>query len=227
MISVIIPVYNEAEHLPALIAYLNKHALPLVSEIIICDGDSTDDTVDIAQKAGATILQCNNKSRAIQMNLGAKTAKGDVFYFVHADTFPPKDFATAIASAVAEGFDVGRCRTKFMSNSILLKLNAFFTRFDIFSCYGGDQTLFITKKLFHKIDGFDATKVIMEDYDITERAKKLGRYVVLKLYAKVSARKYNNNSWLKVQRANYTAVKLYKSGISTSAITHTYRSMLK
>ena len=178
MISVIIPVYNEAEHLPALIAYLNKHALPLVSEIIICDGDSTDDTVDIAQKAGATILQCNNKSRAIQMNLGAKTAKGDVFYFVHADTFPPKDFATAIASAVAEGFDVGRCRTKFMSNSILLKLNAFFTRFDIFSCYGGDQTLFITKKLFHKIDGFDATKVIMEDYDITERAKKLGRYVV-------------------------------------------------
>lgn len=227
MISVIIPVYNEAEHLPALIAYLNKHALPLVSEIIICDGDSTDDTVDIAQKAGATILQCNNKSRAIQMNLGAKTAKGDVFYFVHADTFPPKDFATAIASAVAEGFDVGRCRTKFMSNSILLKLNAFFTRFDIFSCYGGDQTLFITKKLFHKIDGFDATKVIMEDYDITERAKKLGRYVVLKLYAKVSARKYNNNSWLRVQRANYTAVKLYKSGISTSAITHTYRSMLK
>ena len=227
MISVIIPVYNEAEHLPALIAYLNKHALPLVSEIIICDGDSTDDTVDIAQKAGATILQCNNKSRAIQMNLGAKTAKGDVFYFVHADTFPPKDFATAIASAVAGGFDVGRCRTKFMSNSILLKLNAFFTRFDIFSCYGGDQTLFITKKLFYKIDGFDATKVIMEDYDITERAKKLGRYVVLKLYAKVSARKYNNNSWLKVQRANYTAVKLYKSGICTSAITHTYRSMLK
>jgi len=227
MISVIIPVHNEAAHLPKLIQHIDKYGRQLVSEIIVCDGNSTDGSVAVAQQAGATVLQCNNKSRAIQMNRGAKLAKGNILYFVHADTLPPKHFDTAIASAVKQGFDVGRCRTKFMSNSVLLKLNAFFTRFDIFSCYGGDQTLFITKELFNNIGGFDETKAIMEDYDITERARKHGRYTILKMNAEVSARKYNNNSWLKVQRANYTAVKLYKSGTCTTTITHTYRNMLK
>jgi GT2 family glycosyltransferase len=96
----------------------------------------------------------------------------------------------------------------------------------MFACYGGDQTFFITRTLFTAIGGYDESKIIMEDYDMTERAKSAGRYIVLPKETKVSARKYEKNSWLKVQQANYTAVKLYKKGASSAEIADNYKSML-
>ncbi len=106
-------------------------------------------------------------------------------------------------------------------------MNAFFTRFDIFMCYGGDNTLAICKKLFGEINGFDETLAIMEDYDITERARKKGHYAILKECVKVSARKYEKNSWMAVQKANYKAVKMYRQGVKTPVIAAVYKQSLK
>lgn len=227
MISVIIPTYNEEAHIKATIRRLWEYdQTKLVKEIIIADGGSTDNTVTIARSEGVKVVVSPKKGRASQMNYAASIASGEVLYFVHADTFPPPTFVEDIKQALAEGYELGRYRTRFNSNKTILRINAFFTRFDWFICYGGDQTFFITDKLFKQIGGFKEDMIIMEDYEIVERARKKGRYKIFSKAALVSARKYDTNSWLTVQLANRTIIKMYNKGASQENMVEKYQEML-
>ena len=96
MISIIIPTYNEADPIAQTIsktyAANGKHEV----EVIVVDGGSKDDTITIAKNCGAIVVLSERKERAAQMNRGASLAKGEILYFLHADSIPPKDFATQI-----------------------------------------------------------------------------------------------------------------------------------
>ncbi|MBY0536852.1 MAG: TIGR04283 family arsenosugar biosynthesis glycosyltransferase [Chitinophagaceae bacterium] len=227
MISVVIPVYNEALSIGNLIHFLKENGSEELLEIIIVDAASTDSTVSTCKSLGVTVIQSAIKGRAAQLHLGAQTAKGDVLYFVHADTMPAKTFIKDIYDAVKEGYQIGRYRTKFDSSSWLLKINAWFTRFDWFICYGGDQTLFIKKDLYFKVGGFDVSLKIMEEYEFVERARRTARYKIFKGTALVSARKYSKNSWWKVQQANRKAVAMFRKGCSQESIFYFYKNALK
>ncbi len=227
MISIIIPTFNEEANIGQLVKYLKEHQNNCSCEIIICDGGSTDKTIEIAMNSGAAAVVSTSKGRSAQMNYGASIAKADILYFVHADSFPPASFFTDIENAVENGFEFGRYRTKFDSKKLLLCLNAFFTRYDLFVCYGGDQTFFITKKIFNIIGGFKEDMQIMEDYEIVTRAKAVAKYKIIKKNALVSARKYDINSWVQVQRANYIIVQMYKKGASQNAMAEKYKQLLK
>ena len=226
-LSIIIPTYNEADNIASLVEYLSSNANSLVAEIIVADGGSTDHTIQAAQTAGAIAVISPNKGRAAQMNYGASLAKAEILYFVHADSFPPKKFATDIIDAVNNGYALGRYQTKFDTNNWLLKMNAFFTRFDWAMCSGGDQTLFITKQLFSALNGYDGSMHIMEEYDLVKRARATSKYKIFSGKALISSRKYDTNSWLQVQKANYTVLQMYKNGASQKAMVNCYKKMLK
>jgi hypothetical protein len=66
----------------------------------------------------------------------------------------------------------------------------------------------------------------MEDYDIVTRARQFGKYKIFKKAALISARKYETNSWFKVQNANRTIVKMYKNGASQQDMVNKYKEML-
>lgn len=225
-ISIIIPTYNESANIERLVHWLAKNIDPSSAEILVSDGGSTDNTLELAAMAGANSFISPKKGRATQMNYAASKASGDILYFIHADSFPPADFVKDILRAVEQGYGLGRYRTKFNSQSLLLKLNAFFTRFDWFMCYGGDQTLFISAKLFHSIGGYKEEMLIMEDYEIVERARKVARYKILKGNALVSARKYETNSWLTVQKVNSSIVKMYRHGAGQQEMIDAYKHRL-
>jgi rSAM/selenodomain-associated transferase 2 len=227
MISIIVPTLNEEAALSKLIPYLQACCLYKDIEIIIADGGSTDNTQAVAESCGAKLVISPVKGRAAQMNAGARRASYNILYFVHADTVPPKTFFSDIIAAVQKGCEAGRYRTKFDSNKWLLKFNAFFTRFDWFICYGGDQTLFVTQSLFNKTVGYNEELLIMEEYDFVKRARALARYKIFSKAALVSARKYDVNSWWQVQRANATIVRLYKKGVPQKELVEKYKSMLK
>ena len=82
MFSIIIPTYNEAYKIAQTISSTHaangKHEM----EIIVVDGGSSDDTVEIARDAGATVLLSERKGRAAQMNTGVSAAKYPILYFV-------------------------------------------------------------------------------------------------------------------------------------------------
>jgi len=225
-ISIIIPVYNEAENIERLINYLELHKAGAVAEIIVVDAGSTDSTINIAKKTGALTVLSSQKGRAAQMDFGANLAKGEVLYFVHADTLPPPSFALDIIAAVKAGFHLGRYRTKFNSRKWYLKINAWFTRFDWFICMGGDQTLFIRQDLYKTTGGFKKDMLIMEEFEFVPRARKGVAYKIFKKPALVSARKYDTNSWWRVQMANKKIVEMYKKGESQTNMVNMYRKML-
>ncbi|HVK97179.1 MAG TPA: TIGR04283 family arsenosugar biosynthesis glycosyltransferase [Flavisolibacter sp.] len=226
-ISIIIPACNEEENIPKLIEYLNNHSDEKVKEVILIDGGSSDNTLHLAAAAGVKAIVSPQKGRAAQMNYGASLATGNIFYFVHADTFPPASFVKDISNAVKQGYDFGRYKSKFLSKKPLLWLNEWFTALDLFICMGGDQTLFIKKDWFKKLNGFRSDMLIMEEYEFCKRARDAGaRYKIMKGSALISARKYDKNSWLQVQLANYRIVKMYKKGDSQQSMVDQYKKML-
>lgn len=226
MISIIIPIFNEEKNLNKLIPYLQNCCKGYDAEIIISDCGSIDKSVETAKALNVKVVISSCKGRSTQMNCGAATATYNIFYFVHADSIPPPSFCADILAAVNNGYALGRYQTRFEGDNWLLKFNAFFTRFDWFMCYGGDQTLFITKLLFSKLNGYQESLLMMEEYDLVERAKQLARYKIFSKAAIVSTRKYQANSWFKVQRANYKTVRLYKKGLSQPELVAQYKKEL-
>ena len=179
MISIIIPTFNEEESITRLIDYL-KHCIDDDGvEFIISDGGSNDKTVVLAQKAGAEVLKSPKKGRAAQMNEGAKIAKGEILYFLHADSYPPKTFINDIKKAIKDNYRSGCYRLAFDLDHPILKFYAWFTRFDIDYLRFGDQSLFIEKELFFKIGSFDEKLIVMEDQLIVREIKKEASFKIL------------------------------------------------
>lgn len=225
MISIIIPTFNESEYIESLISSIFANQKGAI-EVIVCDGGSSDDTRRLARLAGAKVVVSPQKGRAAQMNFGASQATGDVLYFVHADVRLHFDFENDIYQAINDGFYIGCYRYQFDSKHLLLKINAFFTRFDWIWCRGGDQTLFIPKNCFEQIGGFNNDFKIMEDYDLIDRAKKVFKFKIIPKNVIVSARKYDTNSYLKVQLANLKIMRMWKRGVSQNKMVDTYHKLL-
>ena len=198
-ISVIIPVFNEENHIGQLITYIKENStFKNILEILIVDGGSADSTVSIAEVHGVNVLH-SEKGRAKQMNLGAMQAKGDILYFLHADTFPPKDFDNYIVNAVSSKKVAGCFQMRFDSNNWVLNFFAWFTRYNHKICRGGDQSLFITRKLFNKTKGFNKDYIVFEDNEFIGRLYRLTKFNILPQHVKTSARKYRESGVFKLQ----------------------------
>lgn len=224
-VSVIIPTLNEAESIEKLVKHLHN-CFTTNYEIIVVDANSSDGTVALAENAGATVIGCEKMSRAFQMNKGAEAAKGEILYFVHADSFPPKSCYQDILMAFNEGFDLGCYRFKFDSKRIMLAVNSYFTRFDRIMCRGGDQTLFIKKKTFDQLGGYKNNYRIMEEYEFILRARKTLSFKIIPKDVIVSARKYDENSYFRVNIANLAVFTLFKFGASQESMINTYKRLL-
>ncbi|MEM8890482.1 MAG: TIGR04283 family arsenosugar biosynthesis glycosyltransferase [Bacteroidota bacterium] len=228
LLSIIIPTYNEEKNLPRLIRHLCDHRDERLLEIIIVDGGSEDQTCEKARNLGLKhVYSCSRKSRACQMNQGAREAQGDVLYFVHADTLPPSTYLDDIETAMQHGFPMGCYRFQFDSNRNILKFNSWLTRFDRISFRGGDQSMFIPKDLFEEMEGFKEDHLIMEEYEFLLRARKHTPFKIIPKDIIVSARKYDNNSWLRVQLANVIVFNMYFLGFPQKKLVRMYRGMLR
>lgn len=198
-ISIIIPVLNEQNNLLILHQYLlqnsNKNN---IAEILFIDGGSTDNSLAIFNQNNLSFYT-SEKGRAKQMNFGAKKAKGELLYFLHVDSFPPKNFDSLILEAVKHNYFCGCFKMKFNSNNWFLKFFGWLTQFSFKACRGGDQSLFVTKKLFEKNNGFNENKLIYEDNELIFKLIKNNPFKVIQQNIVTSARKYHQNGIYKLQ----------------------------
>ena len=83
MISVIIPAYNEEENIETVINICKENKD--VSEIIVVNNLSTDKTEEIAKKAGAKVVFCNQQGKGYAMEVGIREAKNECIVFLDGD----------------------------------------------------------------------------------------------------------------------------------------------
>lgn len=205
MISIIIPVLNESESIEDLLVHLTENASKKKdAEILVIDGGSSDTTTSIvtrfAERSTFPILLIHSlKGRAKQMNTGARAAKGSILYFLHADSFPPKNFDSDIVSEVEKGNLAGCFSMKFDSNHWWLQLMGWFTKFSWRISRGGDQSQFITKDLFTEIGGFDESYIIYEDNILINELYARNEFTVLPNRLTTSARLYHEKGVWTIQ----------------------------
>lgn len=227
-ISIVIPALNEKSRIAKLINELRRRESSgnYIHEIIVADGGSGDGTRREAKMAGAKVLNCSQKGRAVQMNEGAAMASGDVLYFLHADTLPPQQFDREIIWNILNGSGAGCFQLKFSSDHPVLRFYAWCTRFNTTLVRFGDQSLFVTSDNFRKIGGFDEALVVMEDQKIVGKLKKTTSFALLDESVKTSARRYEKNGVIRLQFIFGMIVILYYLGARQETLAHLYSSLI-
>ena len=200
-ISIIIPVLNEEAHIGKLISYISENSTSgNISEILVVDGGSIDNTALIIKNTSARVTMLHSeRGRARQMNFGAMKAKGDILYFLHADTFPPKHFDLHIINAISKNHGAGCFQMRFDSNNWVLRFFAWFTKYRHRICRGGDQSLFISKDLYKNTKGFNEDYIVFEDNEYIGRLYQKTNFKILPYHVRTSARKYRELGILKLQ----------------------------
>lgn len=199
MISIIIPVINEEDGILKLLGHLQDSSSNFISEIIVVDGGSTDNTTGLVQQSTTARLIKSEKGRAKQMNAGAQAAKTEILYFLHADSYPPQNFDKLIVTQFQKGNIAGCFCMQFDYSHWLLKISGWCTRFNYKICRGGDQSLFVSKALFKEIGGFDEGFVIYEDNDFIEKLYHKKQFTIIKKWLTTSARRYKECGVWKLQ----------------------------
>ncbi|MFC5193787.1 TIGR04283 family arsenosugar biosynthesis glycosyltransferase [Bizionia hallyeonensis] len=196
-ISIIIPMLNEAESIASVLEHLLENSTSKnIAEIIVVDGGSVDGSQNIVNKfVPSNKIQLLNahKGRAKQMNFGANHATGTILYFLHADSFPPKNFDNLIIQEVTKRNLAGCFRLQFDNNHWWLQVAGWLTQFSWRASRGGDQSQFITKQLFTEIGGFDENFTIYEDNILINELYARKQFVVIQDKIKTSARLYDKH----------------------------------
>ncbi|MBT8376054.1 MAG: TIGR04283 family arsenosugar biosynthesis glycosyltransferase [Bacteroidia bacterium] len=226
-ISIIIPVYNEANSIAKLIDHLNeKSSDTCIEEIIVVDGSSTDNTTKVIASFPDIVVLQSAKGRAIQMNTGASMAKGDILYFLHADSFPPNNYDALIKAKINDNYKAGCFRMKFDSDHWWLKLSGWFTQFNWKFCRGGDQSLFVTKQLFNDLEGFDENYIIYEDNAFIKKLYKHTEFAVINKPIITSARRYKKHGVWTLQKHYWTIHLKHFFGASASDLHQFYKKKI-
>ncbi|MEZ4316598.1 MAG: TIGR04283 family arsenosugar biosynthesis glycosyltransferase [Myxococcota bacterium] len=162
-------------------------------DVIVVDGGSSDDTVALAELAGARVVE-TRPGRAHQMNVGAQQAEGDVLWFVHADVRIPPGAHEAIREALrCPTVVAGAFGTRTVCDQGTTRLGPVLPIADVRSRYTrlpyGDQALFVRRDVFEHVGGFPP-QPILEDLELARRLWRCGKIVQVPAKVEVSARRF-------------------------------------
>ena len=221
-LSVVIPTLNAAAELPATLGALANGTL--VREIIICDGDSHDATVQIAREAGAQVVSAP-RGRGLQLAAGAAAASGTWLLFLHADCRPVPGWEEAVAAHVAAPDAAARAGYFGLVLDDMAPAARRLERVVAWRCRAlalpyGDQGLLIARALYEAIGGF-ASIPLMEDVDLVRRLGR-DRLAALPATACASARRYRQGGYLRRPLRNLACLSLYFAGLPPRHIARLY-----
>jgi len=213
LISVIIPTFNEAENMHALLASLSSQTP--VPQIIIADGGSSDATLKIAAEFEVQIVR-SDKGRGQQLKAGAEQARGDILLFLHADCKFSKDGLAAIQNHLKDRPECvgGNFRLQFDGyNNFSRGLTKFYAWIRKRGLYYGDSGIFVRREVYAALGGIRPLS-LMEDYDFTRRLEKIGSTCCIVNPALItSSRKFEGRrgstiiwGWLKIHALYYLGV---------------------
>jgi rSAM/selenodomain-associated transferase 2 len=175
MISVVVPTLDESTQIVATLSALQEIRRS-GHEVIVVDGGSRDGTREAAEPLADRVMTAS-AGRALQMNAGAREARGDTFLFLHADTRIPSDAIESLldefpASERSWGwFDVRLSGNRFMLRIVENMMNV---RSRLTGITTGDHAIFVRRESFENAGGYLEIP-LMEDIALSRALKNEGR----------------------------------------------------
>lgn len=198
MLSFIIPAHNEEPHIGNCISSIiaSARAFGLPFEVIVVDDASTDRTAEIGANYGATVVKVAHRQIAAARNAGAREARGEMLFFIDADTLANPRALRACLGALQGGAIGGGCVFTFDGTlpiwaTLLYPVAVILAR--SLKLMGG-CFLFCTRDAFDWVGGFDERYFAGEDAAFVRALKRRGRFAVPGPTVVTSGRKLRANS---------------------------------
>ncbi len=219
--SIVVPVFNEALLIRPFLQHL-RHRAP-EAEIIVADGGSTDGTDRLAAGFCDQLVE-SDRSRAMQMNAGARAAHGEILWFVHVDADAPKGCLSEIERIMNNPKVAGGYFRIRLPRGLVYRLT------DSFAHYAGiavrmrcgDHGLFCRRTVFFDIGGFPEVP-LMEDVEFFRRLHRRGRVTYSNKRILVSARRYEAVGQTRLTFAYGLIATLYIFGVPLSMLASIYK----
>jgi len=240
-LSVIVPVLNERDVLPRLVANLASQQT-VHFEVLLCDGGSVDGTLEVATQLASTapfpLRQVSSGTgRARQMNAGADAALGEWLLFLHADSEfeDPCALMLALADMQRErdlegGCLAGHFAIHFARSDARPSYPFYFyeakSRLDLPGCIHGDQGMLMHRSVFSDLNGFEETRPFLEDISFAEKLQRAGSWKLLPTELITSARRFETEGLLQRQVLNALIQNFHQLGWARffEALPELYRS---
>ena len=195
MISFIVPAHNEEAWIGRSVSAIRDGAESSGEpyEIIVVDDASTDATASIARQQGAQVIRVEHRKISATRNAGAQQARGDIFFFVDADTLTNAPAIQSAVRSVHAGAVGGGCVPRFEGClpwwwrliEPFIKPAMRLARF-----VPSGTFLFCTRSAFQAVGGFDENYYAAEEVVFVAALKRQGRYAVLDETVVTSGRKF-------------------------------------
>ena len=219
-ISIIVPTLNEANNLAPTLQTLQAFRRR-GCELIVVDGGSHDATATLATPLVDQLIHAK-RGRARQMNAGANNSKGDVLWFLHADTLPPATADALICQALQHHkwgrFDVRLSGHQLLLRSIETMMNI---RSRITKIATGDQGIFVHRTSFDQIGGYPDIP-LMEDIAFCTALRRLGPPACLEQCVQTSSRRWESKGIIRTILLMWWLRFLFFWGIPPSQLVKLY-----
>ena len=194
--------------------------------MIVVDGDEKGSTIrEIVHPR--VIRLCGPRGRGMQMNAGARHARGKHLIFLHADTaLPPDAFLQMMDVLTNPKYAAGAFTLRFDSDRWIFRLigRAAAWRYGLTRLPYGDQAFFMTRAYFQKIGGY-AEIPIMEDLDLMRRIKQRGdRICIMPAAVTTSPRRWEGEGIVYSILRTWVLASLFCAGVSPHTLVKYYRS---
>ena len=224
-LSVVVPVLNEARHLPFLLADLQRW--PDALQIVVVDGGSTDKTIQVAHQGGAQVVQSPVQGRGQQLQRGLQLSQHSWLMVLHADSRLSQHWVDHVQRvlSMARGrqqawafdfrVDQRRPMLKLLEWCVALR-----------SRWGqmpyGDQGLLIHRSLYERVGGYRSL-ALMEDVDLIQRLQQISRIGALGCALTTSSRRWSRRSVFNQAWKNAQLRRRWKNGEDAEQLIRIYR----
>lgn len=179
-VSFIIPVRNDRDRLGQCLASIAASAYPADRvEVVVVDNGSTDDSIDVARRLGATVMTLPGSNVAELRNAGSRRARGEILAFVDADhEIGAGWLLSAVEDLWRHGVGVvgALCHAPLDGTWVQRTYDRFRAR--TAGCYEvewlGSGNLAVWRDVFERAGGFDVALETCEDVELCQRLRALG-----------------------------------------------------